>query len=227
MSSTQDPAWKLSATRHCRRHIGNTAEIFNSRKPTWKDLHGKKYKEFHILIRLTFAYLQVRALKEAFYRQNLPNVTNLLATIAIFLVVIYFQVHMQSLTPPCSVFLIYSRKNGDLVQWMWTACFVWLLCNQMISSWRKRNLKFADLPVHSAWSIAHLAGTVTKGLPNKLCDIETCVIVWSIANSHPILICAIGACIINCWTKIGLNLKTSCSCCFIGSLWPFSLKNHC
>ena len=36
--------------------------------------------------------MQVRALKEAFYRQNLPNVTNLLATIAIFLVVIYFQV---------------------------------------------------------------------------------------------------------------------------------------
>ncbi len=34
----------------------------------------------------------MRALKEAFYRQNLPNVTNLLATIAIFLVVIYFQV---------------------------------------------------------------------------------------------------------------------------------------
>jgi len=35
---------------------------------------------------------KVRALKEAFYRNNLPNCTNLLATIAIFLVVIYFQV---------------------------------------------------------------------------------------------------------------------------------------
>ncbi|KAL0026736.1 hypothetical protein WJX79_008864 [Trebouxia sp. C0005] len=34
---------------------------------------------------------KVRALKEAFYRNNLPNCTNLLATIAIFLVVIYFQ----------------------------------------------------------------------------------------------------------------------------------------
>jgi protein transport protein SEC61 subunit alpha len=34
---------------------------------------------------------KVRALNEAFYRQNLPNLTNLLATILIFLVVIYFQ----------------------------------------------------------------------------------------------------------------------------------------
>jgi len=34
---------------------------------------------------------KVRALKEAFYRQNLPNITNLLATILVFMIVIYFQ----------------------------------------------------------------------------------------------------------------------------------------
>jgi len=33
----------------------------------------------------------VRALKEAFYRQNLPNVTNLLATAVVFVIVIFFQ----------------------------------------------------------------------------------------------------------------------------------------
>lgn len=38
----------------------------------------------------------MRALKEAFYRQNLPNVINLMATIVIFLVVIYFQVRTVS-----------------------------------------------------------------------------------------------------------------------------------
>lgn len=32
-----------------------------------------------------------KALKEAFYRQNLPNVTNIMATVLVFLVVIYFQ----------------------------------------------------------------------------------------------------------------------------------------
>jgi len=34
---------------------------------------------------------KVRALNEAFYRQNLPNLMNLLATVLVFLVVIYFQ----------------------------------------------------------------------------------------------------------------------------------------
>ena len=34
---------------------------------------------------------KVRALKEAFYRSNLPNLTNLIATVLIFLIVIYFQ----------------------------------------------------------------------------------------------------------------------------------------
>lgn len=34
---------------------------------------------------------KVRAVKEAFYRQNLPNCTNLLATVFVFFIVIYFQ----------------------------------------------------------------------------------------------------------------------------------------
>ena len=34
---------------------------------------------------------KIRGLREAFYRQNLPNVTNLLATVLVFLIVIYFQ----------------------------------------------------------------------------------------------------------------------------------------
>jgi len=43
---------------------------------------------FHLLITRTD---KVRALREAFYRTNLPNLTNLLATIFVFIVVIYFQ----------------------------------------------------------------------------------------------------------------------------------------
>jgi len=43
---------------------------------------------FHLLITRSD---KVKALKEAFYRQNLPNVTNLLATVLVFLIVIYFQ----------------------------------------------------------------------------------------------------------------------------------------
>merc|ERR1712023_236670 len=43
---------------------------------------------FHLLITRSD---KVRALKEAFYRQNLPNITNLLATVLVFIIVIYFQ----------------------------------------------------------------------------------------------------------------------------------------
>jgi len=43
---------------------------------------------FHLLVTRTD---KVRALREALYRQNLPNLTNLMATILIFVVVIYFQ----------------------------------------------------------------------------------------------------------------------------------------
>jgi hypothetical protein len=34
---------------------------------------------------------KLRALREALYRQNLPNLTNLMATVLIFVIVIYFQ----------------------------------------------------------------------------------------------------------------------------------------
>jgi protein transport protein SEC61 subunit alpha len=52
------------------------------------EFEGAVIALFHLL--LTRAD-KVRALKEAFYRPNLPNITNLLATVVVFLVVIYFQ----------------------------------------------------------------------------------------------------------------------------------------
>jgi protein transport protein SEC61 subunit alpha len=52
------------------------------------EFEGAVIALFHLLITRSD---KVRALKEAFYRQNLPNVTNLLATILVFIIVIYFQ----------------------------------------------------------------------------------------------------------------------------------------
>jgi protein transport protein SEC61 subunit alpha len=52
------------------------------------EFEGAVIALFHLLITRSD---KVRALKEAFYRQNLPNVWNLLATVFVFLVVIYFQ----------------------------------------------------------------------------------------------------------------------------------------
>jgi protein transport protein SEC61 subunit alpha len=52
------------------------------------EFEGAVIALFHLLITRSD---KVLALKEAFYRQNLPNLTNLLATVFVFVVVIYFQ----------------------------------------------------------------------------------------------------------------------------------------
>ena len=52
------------------------------------EFEGAVVALFHLLATKTD---KVRALNEAFYRQNLPNLMNLLATVLVFLVVIYFQ----------------------------------------------------------------------------------------------------------------------------------------
>ena len=56
---------------------------------------------------------KVRALREAFYRQNLPNVMNLMATVLIFGVVIYFQVR--------SIFLKFLNFTKNTVLYFLTS----------------------------------------------------------------------------------------------------------
>jgi len=51
---------------------------------------------------------KVRGLREAFYRQNLPNLMNLLATIMVFAIVIYFQV------PHLSIHSLFLSVNVDI-----------------------------------------------------------------------------------------------------------------
>jgi len=64
----------------------NSPTTINTGRGT--EFEGAIIALFHLLITRTD---KIRALKEAFYRQNLPNVTNLLATVLIFGIVIYFQ----------------------------------------------------------------------------------------------------------------------------------------
>mmetsp|Transcript_14743 Transcript_14743/g.29864 ORF Transcript_14743/g.29864 Transcript_14743/m.29864 type:complete len:474 (-) Transcript_14743:255-1676(-) len=52
------------------------------------EFEGAIIAMFHMLVTRTD---KVRALNEAFYRQNLPNIFNLLATVFVFIIVIYFQ----------------------------------------------------------------------------------------------------------------------------------------
>merc|ERR1712010_183325 len=52
------------------------------------EFEGAVIALFHLLVTRND---KLKALKEAFYRQNLPNMTNLMATVLVFIVVIYFQ----------------------------------------------------------------------------------------------------------------------------------------
>lgn len=56
------------------------------------EFEGAVIALFHLLATRTD---KVRALREAFYRQNLPNLMNLIATVFVFAVVIYFQVKRE------------------------------------------------------------------------------------------------------------------------------------
>lgn len=60
--------------------------IFNN--PRGVEFEGAFIALFHYMLTRKD---KVRALKDAFYRSNFPNITNLLSTVVVFMVVIYFQ----------------------------------------------------------------------------------------------------------------------------------------
>nr|XP_023404680.1 protein transport protein Sec61 subunit alpha isoform X1 [Loxodonta africana] len=72
--------------------VGDTPKdraLFNgAQKLFGTEFEGAVIALFHLLATRTD---KVRALREAFYRQNLPNLMNLIATVFVFAVVIYFQ----------------------------------------------------------------------------------------------------------------------------------------
>jgi len=76
------------ATNICESIVWKAASptTINTGKGT--EFEGAVIALFHLLISKSD---KVMALKEAFYRQNAPNITNLLATVLVFFVVIYFQ----------------------------------------------------------------------------------------------------------------------------------------
>ena len=76
------------ATNQCESIIWKAFSPTTVNTGRGAEFEGAVIALFHLLITRSD---KVRALKEAFYRPNMTNITNLLATILIFLVVIYFQ----------------------------------------------------------------------------------------------------------------------------------------
>lgn len=76
------------------------------------EFEGAVIALFHLLATRTD---KVRALREAFYRQNLPNLMNLIATVFVFAVVIYFQVKWEISLSNSETALV--EVHGLLVAW--------------------------------------------------------------------------------------------------------------
>jgi len=76
------------ATNICETIIWKAFSPQTSNQGRGTEFEGAVIALFHLLITRSD---KVRALKEAFYRPHLPNITNLLATIVVFIIVIYFQ----------------------------------------------------------------------------------------------------------------------------------------
>jgi preprotein translocase subunit SecY len=69
--------------------ISSSVWIYFVRMASGTEFEGAIIALFHLL---ATRQDKVRGLREAFYRQNLPNLMNLLATVMVFAIVIYFQV---------------------------------------------------------------------------------------------------------------------------------------
>jgi protein transport protein SEC61 subunit alpha len=76
------------ATNICENIIWKALSPTTISSAKGTEFEGALIALFHLLISKTD---KIHALKEAFYRQSAPNLTNLIATIVVFLVVIYFQ----------------------------------------------------------------------------------------------------------------------------------------
>lgn len=76
------------ATNICESIIWKAFSPYTINSARGAEFEGALIALFHLLLTRTD---KIRALKEAFYRTNMPNITNLMATVVIFLVVIYFQ----------------------------------------------------------------------------------------------------------------------------------------
>ncbi|CAG9463811.1 unnamed protein product [Pedinophyceae sp. YPF-701] len=76
------------ATNICENIVWKAFSPYTVQSPRGTEFEGALIAAVHVLLTRSD---RTRALKEAFYRSNLPNITNLLATVVVFLMVIYFQ----------------------------------------------------------------------------------------------------------------------------------------
>lgn len=77
------------ATNVCETIIWKAFSPYTINSARGLEFEGAVVALFHFMLTRSD---KMKALKDAFYRQNLPNISSLMATVLIFMVVVYFQV---------------------------------------------------------------------------------------------------------------------------------------
>lgn len=80
------------ATNICENIIWKAFSPYTIQSARGVEFEGAIIALFHFMLTRND---KLKALKDAFYRQNMPNVSSLLATVVIFMVVVYFQVRTR------------------------------------------------------------------------------------------------------------------------------------
>lgn len=107
------------------------------------EFEGAVIALFHLLATRTD---KVRALREAFYRQNLPNLMNLIATVFVFAVVIYFQVSLLSWLKSLGCGVLFGSSRAE--------------CRCRCSRPQASVGKSASADDSAAWSLRHQVAVV-------------------------------------------------------------------
>lgn len=82
------------ATNICENIIWKAFSPYTIQSARGTEFEGAIIALFHFVLTRND---KLKALKDAFYRSNLPNVSSLIATVMIFMIVVYFQVSPLSL----------------------------------------------------------------------------------------------------------------------------------
>ena len=98
------------ATNICETIVWKSFSPITVQTDQGAEFEGSIIALFHLLITRPN---KIGALQQAFYRTGWPNINNLLATVLVFLIVIYFQVH-RSLASLSLVFFKFNRDSESI-----------------------------------------------------------------------------------------------------------------
>lgn len=85
------------ATNVCENIFWKAFSPYTIQSARGMEFEGAVIALFHFMLTRND---KVKALKDAFYRQNMPNIASLMATVIIFMVVVYFQARPAALCLP-------------------------------------------------------------------------------------------------------------------------------